>query len=116
MYTTFTAASPAHVEQRHGANAQKKRNTQNDKESNHSTASPSVVAKPKRSQVARACEWCRLNRIKCDNDRPCHNCQNRGAECSNSGKAEVHSLPTANKYVPGVTLHIHYETNHFKGD
>ncbi|SPO01823.1 related to transcriptional activator Mut3p [Cephalotrichum gorgonifer] len=37
----------------------------------------------KRAQVVRACDWCRKQRIKCDNDQPCLNCKNRGGECSN---------------------------------
>lgn len=37
----------------------------------------------KRAQVVRACDWCRKQRIKCDNDQPCFNCKSRGGECSN---------------------------------
>ncbi|KAI1154390.1 fungal-specific transcription factor domain-containing protein [Nemania diffusa] len=52
-------------------------------------------SRPKRSQVTRACDWCRIHRIKCDHYRPCSNCQNRGAECSNSPSGEIQSLPHA---------------------
>ncbi|KAI5926242.1 fungal-specific transcription factor domain-containing protein [Camillea tinctor] len=39
--------------------------------------------KPKRQQVSRACNWCRVNRVKCDNSIPCNNCRTRGRKCSN---------------------------------
>ncbi|PKX88908.1 putative transcription factor [Aspergillus novofumigatus IBT 16806] len=32
----------------------------------------------KRNRVARACDWCRVHRIKCDSSLPCQNCRNRG--------------------------------------
>ena len=55
------------------------------------------TGRPKRSQVARACDSCRLNRIKCDNHQPCRNCQNKGNPCSNSRfKDAVRTLPEAN--------------------
>ena len=31
----------------------------------------------------RACDWCRKQRIKCDNHQPCFNCKSRGGACSN---------------------------------
>jgi hypothetical protein len=34
--------------------------------------------------VARACDGCRINRAKCDANRPCSNCKNKGTHCSNS--------------------------------
>jgi len=49
----------------------------------------------KRSQVARACDWCRVHRIKCDNDHPCNNCKTRGGQCSNSGAIKLATLPHA---------------------
>ena len=48
----------------------------------------------KRAQVVRACDWCRKQRIKCDNDQPCLNCKTRGAQCSNE-VIEVSTLPHA---------------------
>ncbi|KAJ5115267.1 hypothetical protein NUU61_001026 [Penicillium alfredii] len=47
--------------------------------------------RPKRNQVARACDWCRLNRIKCDDSLPCQNCRSRGGQCSNT-KRRVNEL------------------------
>ncbi|OTB01197.1 hypothetical protein M426DRAFT_323706 [Hypoxylon sp. CI-4A] len=48
----------------------------------------------KRSQVSRACDWCRVHRIKCDNHLPCSNCRKRGGQCS-QGEVEVRTLPHA---------------------
>lgn len=62
-----------------------------------SSAAPTIRAK--RSQVARACEWCRLNRSKCDDKQPCSACESRGGECSNTGKSGVRSHATATKQV-----------------
>lgn len=52
-------------------------------------------SRPKRIQVARACDWCRIHRIKCDSEQPCTNCQSRGGECSNKGASQVRTLPHA---------------------
>ncbi|OTB07907.1 hypothetical protein M426DRAFT_19462 [Hypoxylon sp. CI-4A] len=49
----------------------------------------------KRSQVARACDWCRVHRVKCDNHYPCLNCQSRGGQCSNDKSNEFRTLPHA---------------------
>ncbi|KAN0092389.1 Fungal specific transcription factor domain containing protein [Hyaloscypha variabilis] len=49
----------------------------------------------KRSQVARACDGCRAHRTKCDNNRPCSNCKERGRHCSNSGAAQASTLSQA---------------------
>ncbi|OAT11366.1 fungal specific transcription factor domain-containing protein, variant [Blastomyces gilchristii SLH14081] len=52
-------------------------------------------ARPKRRQVARACDWCRLHRVRCDNDRPCANCRGRGEKCTSNGESEMRTLPHA---------------------
>ena len=49
----------------------------------------------RRSQVARACDWCRVHRVKCDSDHPCSNCQSRGVRCSNSDVLKSATLPNA---------------------
>ncbi|KAM3067317.1 hypothetical protein ACMFMG_005322 [Clarireedia jacksonii] len=63
------------------------------------SASPEPPPRPrprqKRSQVAKACDWCRVHRIKCDNDHPCNNCKSRGGNCSNSGALKLATLPHA---------------------
>ncbi|KAL4867233.1 fungal-specific transcription factor domain-containing protein [Aspergillus spectabilis] len=55
--------------------------------------------RPKRSQVSRACSWCRVNRVKCDDKQPCQNCQDRGGHCSNTKPLEATSLPAANREI-----------------
>ncbi|PGH02764.1 hypothetical protein GX51_04498 [Blastomyces parvus] len=52
-------------------------------------------ARPKRRQVARACDWCRVHRVRCDNDRPCANCRGRGGKCTSNGESEMRTLPHA---------------------
>ncbi|KAJ5478324.1 hypothetical protein N7530_003833 [Penicillium desertorum] len=61
------------------------------------SATPITAPRPKRSQVARACDWCRLNRVRCDDKQPCQNCLNRGGTCSNTKPQEATSLPAANR-------------------
>ncbi|KAI9700616.1 MAG: hypothetical protein M1836_001983 [Candelina mexicana] len=56
---------------------------------------PPRTRQRKRGQVARACDWCRVHRIKCDSDNPCSNCKNRGGQCSNSGAMKATTLPHA---------------------
>ena len=108
MFTTFSADSlrqeervTAPMSSNHSSG--QKRQSQHDHQSLTGSASPTLgsasAARPKRIQVARACEWCRLNRIKCDDNQPCNACQSRGAECSNTGKSGPRSLPTATKQV-----------------
>ncbi|XXG95740.1 hypothetical protein Hte_002010 [Hypoxylon texense] len=55
--------------------------------------------KPKRPQVARACDWCRVHRVKCDNSLPCKNCHNRGGRCSNRNSSEARALAQAYREV-----------------
>ncbi|KAJ5925590.1 C6 transcription factor [Penicillium verhagenii] len=57
------------------------------------------LRRPRRKQVARACDWCRLNRTKCDDSQPCENCRSRGNECSNSKRTEVLTLPAASREI-----------------
>ena len=49
----------------------------------------------KRGQVARACDRCRVHRVKCDSGNPCSNCKNRGGQCSYSGAMKAATLPHA---------------------
>ena len=58
-------------------------------------SSGSSATKPKRIQVSRACDWCRVHRVKCDSEQPCHNCRSRGAQCSITGANEIRNLPHA---------------------
>lgn len=77
MFTTFVGVRPQESSQR-------------------GTSVP--APRPKRSQVHRACDWCRLNRVKCDSSRPCHNCKQIDRRCSNDGLNEFKSLASATKY------------------
>ncbi|KAI2610638.1 fungal-specific transcription factor domain-containing protein [Hypoxylon fragiforme] len=88
MYTTFVGTSS-------GAS-----------ESNAATDAPQA-AKPrqKRSQVARACDWCRMHRIKCDNNLPCSNCRKRKGQC-NQGVIEVRTLPHAYRKIEQLETRI----------
>ncbi|KAI5777541.1 fungal-specific transcription factor domain-containing protein, partial [Geopyxis carbonaria] len=49
----------------------------------------------KRAQVSRACDMCRLHRIKCDNNPECSSCINRGVRCTNSGSKPAYTLSSA---------------------
>ena len=64
-----------------------------------STSPPAVQPslRQKRIQVARACDWCRKHRIKCDDNRPCSPCRKRGAGCSN--EAINTTLPHASREI-----------------
>lgn len=53
----------------------------------------------KRIQVARACDGCRLRRIKCDNQTPCLNCVKRAQECSNNGIRKHSTLTEATEEI-----------------
>ncbi|KAH8597330.1 fungal-specific transcription factor domain-containing protein [Bisporella sp. PMI_857] len=53
----------------------------------------------KRVQVARACDWCRIHRVKCDNNRPCSNCRSRDGQCSNNSAKSLVTLPQAYREV-----------------
>lgn len=52
----------------------------------------------KRKQVARACDWCRLNRVKCNDNDPCNNCAEREILCVTDSN-ELRTLATATKSV-----------------
>ncbi|VUC34023.1 unnamed protein product [Clonostachys rosea] len=48
-----------------------------------------------RKQVSRACDWCRVRRIRCDNEQPCKACRQRGAQCTQNGGDGPRTLPQA---------------------
>ncbi|EOD45640.1 putative fungal specific transcription factor domain-containing protein [Neofusicoccum parvum UCRNP2] len=85
MFTTFVGVSPRESAQKGAA---------------------VPAPRPKRSQVHRACDWCRLNRVKCDNSRPCHNCKQIDRRCSNDGLNEFRSLASATKEVERLRAQI----------
>jgi hypothetical protein len=59
------------------------------------SSTPERSRQKKRSQVARACDWCRVHREKCDSERPCSNCQSRGVRCNSSATLKAATLPNA---------------------
>ena len=59
------------------------------------TFEPPPRTRQKRGQVARACDRCRVHRIKCDSGKPCQNCKIRGGQCSHSGAMKAATLPHA---------------------
>ncbi|KAK0634253.1 fungal-specific transcription factor domain-containing protein [Bombardia bombarda] len=63
-------------------------------------------ARSKRSQVRRACDWCKLMRIKCDSHRPCYNCQQAGRECAISGENQFRSIAAAVKEVERLRAQV----------
>ncbi|CZR60648.1 related to transcription activator protein acu-15 [Phialocephala subalpina] len=71
-------------------------------------ATPSLSAprKSKRVQVARACDWCRVHRIKCDSNYPCKNCHSRGGQCSNKRANEARTLPQAFREIESLRAKI----------
>ncbi|KAL1866484.1 hypothetical protein Daus18300_006719 [Diaporthe australafricana] len=56
---------------------------------------PAPAKRPKRAQVRLACDWCKLMRIKCDNHRPCSNCQQAARDCSTSRENHFRSIADA---------------------
>ncbi|KAI0887588.1 fungal-specific transcription factor domain-containing protein [Annulohypoxylon maeteangense] len=66
---------------------------------------PKFPRRQKRSQVARACDWCRVHRIKCDNHVPCSNCRKRDGQC-NQGEVEVRTLPHAFRKIEHLETRI----------
>ncbi|KAL4735918.1 fungal-specific transcription factor domain protein [Aspergillus similis] len=90
------------------------------KSSSSSSTSPSATTpRFKRHQVARACDWCRLHRVKCDSGSPCQNCQNRGERCAKcngpKGAVATTTLPQALKEVERLKQKVHdleYQLEH----
>ena len=37
--------------------------------------------KHQKQKVTSACEYCKLKKIKCDDNTPCENCEKRNIEC-----------------------------------
>ncbi|PYI03847.1 fungal-specific transcription factor domain protein [Aspergillus sclerotiicarbonarius CBS 121057] len=63
--------------------------------------------RPKRSQVSRACDWCRVHRIKCDSSLPCRNCRNRGGSCTKKSSGEPRTLPHAMREIERLRQRVH---------
>ncbi|KAH9907633.1 hypothetical protein F4778DRAFT_549805, partial [Xylariomycetidae sp. FL2044] len=76
-----------------------------------------AASRPKRSQVRRACYWCKLMRIRCDSHRPCSNCQQAGRECVISGDHQFRSIAEAVQEVKRLRTQVRqYEDNNNKNN
>ncbi|KAI0003556.1 hypothetical protein F4779DRAFT_634516 [Xylariaceae sp. FL0662B] len=85
MFTTFSSTQPASgAAAGAGAGAAAGADDPSPK-----TTTPS---RPRRSQVRRACDWCKLMRIRCEGRRPCSNCCKADRECSTSGDTQCRSI------------------------
>ncbi|CAD6576273.1 MAG: hypothetical protein ASARMPRED_007674 [Alectoria sarmentosa] len=67
---------------------------------------PSPRTRQRRGQVARACERCRVHRVKCDSGNPCSNCKNRGGQCRYSGAMKASTLPHAYREIERLEQRI----------
>ncbi|KAH8736399.1 fungal-specific transcription factor domain-containing protein [Ilyonectria robusta] len=69
---------------------------------------PQTVRKPPRKQVSRACEHCRVRRVKCDQGRPCRPCRQKGLECNSRGKHndEARTLPQALREIERLRIRV----------
>ncbi|KAI1819283.1 fungal-specific transcription factor domain-containing protein [Xylaria intraflava] len=60
----------------------------------------------KRKQVHRACDWCKLMRVRCNDERPCSHCRRNGRECKMSGKTQFRSMAAAVKEVESLRAQV----------
>ncbi|EXM21909.1 hypothetical protein FOTG_10204 [Fusarium oxysporum f. sp. vasinfectum 25433] len=76
------------------------------------SSSPTPSRKPKRNQVSKACDSCRLHRVKCDTEYPCQNCSSKGWQCNSTSRqspgwnlsramSEIHRLRAQVKELEG---------------
>ncbi|KAI8631796.1 fungal-specific transcription factor domain-containing protein [Xylariaceae sp. FL1651] len=64
------------------------------------------TSRPRRSVVRRACDWCKLMRIKCDSHRPCSNCQQANRECGMTGDKQFRSIAEAVKEIDTLRAQV----------
>lgn len=67
-------------------------------------SSSASIRRTKRQQVARACDFCRAQRVRCDSHIPCHNCESRGRQCSNRG--DIRTLAQALDEIQKLRLQL----------
>ncbi|KAL2810532.1 fungal-specific transcription factor domain-containing protein [Aspergillus granulosus] len=60
----------------------------------------------RRSQVARACNWCRVHRLKCDSEYPCANCRKRGGQCNHDRLNRSVTLPQAYREIEKLKARV----------
>lgn len=100
MFTTFVGVSADRRQ------LDKAPSTKTAPASSSSSASSPGPPRQKRNQVARACDWCRVHRIKCDSSTPCRNCQTRGGQCSRNTSNEMRTLSQAVRSVYYDSRHV----------
>lgn len=61
------------------------------------TLSTDKRPRSKRIQVSRACDWCRLNRVKCDPVWPCRNCKLAQKVCVNGNRDDFKNVAAATR-------------------
>ncbi|RAK84159.1 hypothetical protein BO79DRAFT_203392 [Aspergillus costaricaensis CBS 115574] len=61
----------------------------------------------RRNHVSRACNWCRVLRIKCDSNMPCRNCRSRGRSCTKKRSVEPRTLPHAIMEIERLRQRVH---------
>ncbi|KAI0205343.1 fungal-specific transcription factor domain-containing protein [Astrocystis sublimbata] len=70
-----------------------------------------AAPRPRRNQVRRACDSCKVLRIKCDNQRPCSTCVNAHRECCTSGENQFRTIADAVEEVKRLRTKVReYET------
>ncbi|KAL3484131.1 fungal-specific transcription factor domain-containing protein [Aspergillus germanicus] len=60
----------------------------------------------RRNQVARACNWCRVHRLKCDSEYPCANCRKRGGQCNHDRLTRSVTLPQAYREIERLKARV----------
>ncbi|OJJ71064.1 hypothetical protein ASPBRDRAFT_196597 [Aspergillus brasiliensis CBS 101740] len=95
MFSTFVAISPDSFDDSNSNSKTRLINGPSSSSATSTSCSTPVPPRCKRKQVSRACNWCRVHRIKCDSSLPCQNCRNRGGNCIKKSAAEIRTLPHA---------------------
>ena len=80
------------------------------------TFEPPPRTRQKRRQVARACDWCRVHRVKCDSGNPCSHCKNRGGQCSYSGAMKATTLAHAYREIERLKQRVEELEQEKEGD
>ncbi|KAI1819607.1 fungal-specific transcription factor domain-containing protein [Xylaria intraflava] len=65
-----------------------------------------TTSRSRRSVVRRACDWCKLMRIKCDSHRPCSSCQQAGRKCGMTGGKQFRSITEAVKEIDTLRAQV----------
>lgn len=77
---------------------------------------PPAPRTARRSQVPRACNWCRVHRLKCDSDFPCTNCRRKGGECNSDRLAKPVTLPQACREIDRLKQRVEQLENELQNE